>query len=60
MEEAVKEIVEKHFENMLIDMAKDPRIKWEGGDMYPIEALALDFLKERIAENMVSFLEDVR
>lgn len=57
MKEAIKEIVDKHFDNLIIDLANDPRITWKGGDMFPVDQLALDFKKENLTKWMTDMVE---
>ena len=56
MEEVVKELVGKHFDNLIIDLANDPRIPWEGGDIHPLENLALEFTKDSLSKRLMQIL----
>jgi len=59
MEQAIKEIVDKHFTNILIDMVANEHIPFDG-DVSPLGSTALEILQEDLTNNLILFNKEGR
>lgn len=59
MEQAIKEIVDKHFMNIMIDMAQDEHIPFDG-DVSPLESITLELLQEELTNNLILYIKEGR